>query len=335
MQKRSDYIDVMRGIGIFSVVFVHIARPNNNPELILWIQSFYMPLFFFISGMVHKGSVGFVDFTKKKFKTIMIPYFFWAVLCFLYWALLERRFRAAESQIDILDGLLGIVDGRYEHLVFNVVLWFLPVLFLVSVLFHLLLQIEISDSKKNLAVFGSLIGLSCLGIILFEESWVWGLNKVFKYILFYGLGYYIRDYKIDEKIMKMKNCKLFSLVGIVAFGFISFIMNEKGLRDAVWFYLIAIVGITIVFFVSILTEKLALFKVIGQNTMGILVMHGPLYRILCVAVAYLTNLSVAELRENYWFALVLSFVTIGLIFIPIKILRKILPWCLGVKQKKI
>lgn len=331
MQKRCDYIDVMRGIGIFSVVFVHIARPTSNPQLILWIQSFYMPLFFFISGMVHKGTVDFVDFTKKKFKTIMIPYYFWSILCFLYWALLERRFRAAESQIDIIDGILGIVDGRYEHLVFNVVLWFLPVLFLVSVAFHLLLQVKISDSKKNLAIICSLVGLSCLGILLFEESWVWGLNKVFKYILFYGVGYYLREYNIDEKILKTNKGTLFSLFGIIAFGFVSFVMNENGLRDEVWFYLIAMVGIAIVFFVSILIEKLALLKMIGQNTMGILVMHGPLYRILCVAVAYLAHTSVVELRNNYWFALVLSFVTIGLLFIPIKILRKHLPWCLGVK----
>ena len=55
-QKRLDYIDIAKGIGIILVVFAHTLVPqirgNSTFAYFLWIfiYNFHMPLFLFFSG---------------------------------------------------------------------------------------------------------------------------------------------------------------------------------------------------------------------------------------------------------------------------------------------
>ena len=45
--KRLNTIDIIKGIGIFFVVFAHV---NYTPALLVVIYGFHMPLFFIVSG---------------------------------------------------------------------------------------------------------------------------------------------------------------------------------------------------------------------------------------------------------------------------------------------
>lgn len=51
MQKRIDWIDIAKGIGIISVILGHLRTPLYISEMIF---SFHMPLFFVISGYFYK-----------------------------------------------------------------------------------------------------------------------------------------------------------------------------------------------------------------------------------------------------------------------------------------
>ena len=51
--NRKKYIDVLKGIGIFLVVFGHVT---HILELREYIWNFHMPLFFFISGFLFNSS---------------------------------------------------------------------------------------------------------------------------------------------------------------------------------------------------------------------------------------------------------------------------------------
>lgn len=90
MRDRS--LDIMKGIGILLVVFAHVY---HNSGL---IYLFHMPLFFILSGaaMTYSKS-GFS--LKKKAKTLLIPYFLFSLLCFVYWALIESKFRPLPDDI--------------------------------------------------------------------------------------------------------------------------------------------------------------------------------------------------------------------------------------------
>ena len=87
--KRIMWIDEAKGLGIILVVLLHIPNVQNMSYFSLWggyIQVFYMPLFFIISGIFIKP-----ENLRNKFKRLMIPYLvYYAIL--MYYTLLRSIF---------------------------------------------------------------------------------------------------------------------------------------------------------------------------------------------------------------------------------------------------
>lgn len=71
MKLREHYIDVAKGVAMLLVIIGHITIIPS--WLYAWINSFHMPLFFFLSGMVYNPYKydKFKDFFKAKFKGLM------------------------------------------------------------------------------------------------------------------------------------------------------------------------------------------------------------------------------------------------------------------------
>ena len=89
---RMNYIDVAKGIGIILVVFAHV---NYTPEVLVFIYSFHMPLFFLISGMLFDKNKypDFISFFKRRIKTLFIPYVIYEVISIIWLYISERLFR--------------------------------------------------------------------------------------------------------------------------------------------------------------------------------------------------------------------------------------------------
>ncbi len=128
---RSNFIDIVKGIGIFLVVLGH-----QNTILTQEIYSFHMPLFFFLSGIFHKNYNSYTEFINRKFKTLIIPYFTFAISLFLFWFFISRNFgKSSMIEISILKNFMGIFLGagieKISTINWGATLWFLPCLFLV------------------------------------------------------------------------------------------------------------------------------------------------------------------------------------------------------------
>ena len=52
MKERLIWIDILKGLGILTVVFAHCYIPDELLKKIIY--TFHMPLFFLISGYLHK-----------------------------------------------------------------------------------------------------------------------------------------------------------------------------------------------------------------------------------------------------------------------------------------
>ena len=78
-KERINWIDLLKGFGILLVIYGH-----NLPYFEKYIYSFHMPLFFFISGLMHPNKINF-KVIKKRAKQILAPYFLWSFLLFLFW----------------------------------------------------------------------------------------------------------------------------------------------------------------------------------------------------------------------------------------------------------
>lgn len=102
--SRLTALDSLRGFGILLVVLGHASR---SASLVSWIFSFHMPLFFIISGMLfHERQ--FLDSFKKKVTRLLIPYLFFGIVTFVYWALIERRFRVGGCSYVFVNSLGGV-----------------------------------------------------------------------------------------------------------------------------------------------------------------------------------------------------------------------------------
>lgn len=130
IKKRESWIDQLRGFAMFLVVYGH-----NFPVTEKYIYSFHMPLFLIISGFFIPDIVP-SDQLKKRFKTIMIPYFFWALFLFLFWFFIGNKLGdSASLHLSPLKNFAGVfyAQGDQSMMDWGIPMWFLPSIFLVFV----------------------------------------------------------------------------------------------------------------------------------------------------------------------------------------------------------
>ncbi|MEJ5306926.1 MAG: acyltransferase family protein [candidate division WOR-3 bacterium] len=142
MDKRENFVDIAKSLGIFLVVLGHT---EINPNLKTFIYSFHMPLFFIVSGFLFKTESNFKEFFIKKFKRLIIPYFIFSFLTYLFWVFVTGRHGIGlVSEIGYLKPIVGTLTGlsHNDYLVHNISLWFLYVLFLIELLYFYISKIK-------------------------------------------------------------------------------------------------------------------------------------------------------------------------------------------------
>ncbi|MDE7136696.1 MAG: acyltransferase [Muribaculaceae bacterium] len=145
---RIRYIDLAKGIGILLVVWYHIATPVDN-----LLNLFFMPLFFFLSGVCFNTGITLSDFFTKKSKRLLFPLIIGAALGILL-EIFVYNFATYDSSIK---------SGFYNFwLVGNVPLWFLLTLFYTMTIVML---IEKSIRRQSLKLFIYAV-LSAIGFSL-------------------------------------------------------------------------------------------------------------------------------------------------------------------------
>lgn len=202
--KRFDYIDLAKGIGILSIVAMHIgALPTWLPKL----SASWVPLFFILSGMFFKPSQSLRALFIKKTNTILIPFLFFYIVSYLIFYILEL----------ILPGVVktdakGILDLFYQEGYFNGPIWFLLSLFWDFVIMWFIAN-KIG-SRLNQTFIVLLVG--CIGVSLgvFRVFIPFKLAQSFTALPFFYFGYLISIYKpissLNRKYAFLLSIGLFS-----------------------------------------------------------------------------------------------------------------------------
>jgi acyltransferase len=121
--NRIDSIDIAKGIGITLVVLFH-TRLEYFTTVRDIIYTFYMPLFFFISGICFQsGKYPLKDFIKKRWIQLMRPAIIFTLVITIISYFSDKR----NSFINLKD-------------VFPYALWFLPILYFSSLLAFIILK---------------------------------------------------------------------------------------------------------------------------------------------------------------------------------------------------
>ena len=212
--ERLEWADGLKGLGILTVVWGHSGSPNA-----FYMFWFHMPLFFLISGYLYRykpQQTGPV-YVQRKAKHLLVPYVFYLLLITLmmFSVSLWKGQPAGQFFNDNWRALFlggSLLDGVYATF------WFTTCLFFVQITYDYLCRKVPSAFYKGLFLVG------CYLMAYWESRYFpgifvpWNLDVGLYALVFYGLGHFLRQYKLLER----QNCRniLFGVSLIITLGFI-------------------------------------------------------------------------------------------------------------------
>jgi hypothetical protein len=201
-KPRLAAIEYIRGISMMGVIGINIGsqyimNPAANIHLVALFETFTrfsVPIFFFISafGLFYNLNINapfdFVSFTKRRLKTVLIPYLAWSLLYLLHDGLLYGV--GFPDPLHLLS-VLFFGNAKYQLYFMVILLWF-----------YLLMPLWIAIVRR--------LTLYRLGILLILQMafdywssfdtafnlYVYGLpdNSILKPFLMYRLNYWVLHY---------------------------------------------------------------------------------------------------------------------------------------------
>ncbi len=158
--KRIDWIDAAKGFAILLVMMGHTLFHLRVIEV--WLYTFHMPLFFFLSGYVFKIRDGesFLSFVRRKIFALVVPMLLFSIISILvnavyYCAILHNKTMSS----------IGIEFRIVCSAAFGTVFWFVLVsCMLVCFGNHFLFLVSF---KKQESMFSAILLLCSL------VGWIW------------------------------------------------------------------------------------------------------------------------------------------------------------------
>lgn len=187
--KRLEYIDVTKGIGIICVVLAHLGI---GVEL---FYLFHMPLFFFISGFLFKPNINAKIFTVGKVNSLLIPYILFLMV--LYPIQVYFQYKNQTIRDEYLLGIYTrfILGGRWLS-GYVTVFWFITCLFFTQVFYNILSK-YLQKVTLNVFILFLLI-FSYINSIFFNIRVPWNLNCILFTIPIFHCGFLYKALKLSN-----------------------------------------------------------------------------------------------------------------------------------------
>lgn len=275
---RLKFIDIAKGLGMMMIVWMHIwgnKAPTVPPPIRLngFISSFYVPLFFILSGyLIRLGEFDIKHQIIKKAKSLLRPFIVVYIFSFaVSWLISVIGFEAKHQFL--WSNILNVV---YSKSFFNGPIWFLLALWWAFLLFYLAAKL-----CRNNEIAITIIAF-IIGIVGFNLNG-WGVTLP----LFFGqgmvacpllmAGYLIKKYIAGHLIRR----KAFAIASV----FIGFFLlrclghglsfQENAYNGMFWEFLLAQAGAAImVLGFCILSERwLPFVEYWGRYSLVVLCFH--------------------------------------------------------------
>lgn len=236
MKKRSNEMDIIRGIGIILVVILHVGIPSA-----FWtnyFNLFHMAIFFFSAGYCFDGKLlqeknGTIKYVVKKIKGLYYPYvIFNGTMTVLNNFLLSINIYTDDAgfleeniglgnafglktmySVEELGRQLGgvVLFGKFGETQLGGATWFLRALFVVSLLFFFSQKIMYIVLSKFAIKINEITFQIIIAVILLYVGWEATKNGIANYysmfssasIYFvYVTGYFVKEVLLLEKLKK-------------------------------------------------------------------------------------------------------------------------------------
>ncbi|MBQ9771244.1 MAG: acyltransferase family protein [Lentisphaeria bacterium] len=308
---RIHYIDIIKGIGIFLVVFQHTVDISN---LSRWILSFHMPLFFIVSGFLFKMKLEKI-FLHAKICQLLLP----------------------QILVEIINIIIAVVililHAGNPKVLFLGVRWFMITLFLSNIMFYFIMKnVErYIHSGILLFIFSSIsmiFGL-CFATLSPDSSNFFSLALISVFFLF--CGYKIKNYGISEWF---QNRRFLSLgIGIILIGVTYFLaqknrdvfMYSGSFGNPILFLNNALTGTFGVWCFAIFLKQNRFLEFLGNNSLIILFFHFPVMRIAGMFFSQVLRMNVTTVATQ----IMIFFLTITLCLILSPLINRYFPILAG------
>lgn len=274
--RRIVWVDAVRGIGIMLVVLGHMAIPHLAK---LFIYSFHMPLFFFISGYLNKRSFS-VRWCVRKFDTLIVPY--WAYGVIIMWAMSAiGRWEWSEMLERMIKGV-GVDP-----------LWFLICLFFTEIIGGIIVK----KTEANAMMLVIMLLMGVVGVVL-PKYMAFGWFKIRTLpaaLAFWLAGYNCKSARILEFLKGdgLKAVRLGALAGLMTMSSLFFLqridMNSARYGNGFLFYGTALSSIILLCLLVqklermqpiVLTSCFRIASYLGRTSLIIMCLH-PIVPQLC------------------------------------------------------
>lgn len=241
--KRLEWIDLSKFFVIFTMVWLHVGAPIIIDGA---IHAFHMPIFFIISGFLfnYEKYSNFKIFFKKRFTSILIPYFLFAFVLYLYWCC-YYYFISPEKIVPIQTFLLSLFAVNTEIIPYGCVQWFLTCLFITEIIFYFICKLCVNNKKK---IIISIIIVSVIGYLIpatLSFRLAWAADTAITATVFYGIGYLLKYKSINNKFFILG---VILPVTILLNGYVN--MRQMQYGNYFLFYFNAIVASVLIFLIS-------------------------------------------------------------------------------------
>ena len=208
------WIDVIKGLGILTVVAGHIYEG----EIARNIYIFHMPLFFFISGYLFKSTIEYKKYFKKKVIHLLVPYFSFLILLD-YKVILGFAYNLFVNSLNddkwlfYKEHFYSIIYGGGELTGDFAVFWFVTCLFLTQQIFNYLFN-KLKTRQIFMLILAMLIINYANTYFYPKMSVPWNANVILASIPIFYIGY----------LYKQKNFRI-NTVLLWAIGFATILLS--------------------------------------------------------------------------------------------------------------
>jgi len=312
LTKRLEYIDFIKGFGIFLVVLGHATLPRSP-----YIYSFHVPLFFFVSGYFFKDKP-VSENLKSKLKRIYLPFVIFNVLTWLFFIIVGLLKGAPADKQDYLI-LIRTVAGIDNSVPQNGPLWFLLCLFSLSIMFMLINLVKTEYLRLiiilALSVSGYFLSRTVTDLPLKVET------AMMMSPFFYAGNVFCR-YGFSDKVDRLSGIAVLNIS--VLLSYLNYVTNSFNLKfsdierisvlenrygNIFLFYFSAFFAIIFIIVISKKIVRIGAVNFLGKNSLIVLCLHYPILQ-------YVERIHPAFLGSSLFLDLISSLVTV-LLCVPV------------------
>ena len=348
MNKRNDLIDIVKGIGIVSIVVGHAVLSIFNGKLPIghFAYTYHLMIFMFVIGFLFNKEK-FNSDSNYKYKYISKQLFKLLIMYFLYNLVfvlghnLFVKFNLINADYIDLNKMIFLI---FNSLTFSTkekllgAFWFIPMMIFAKIIF------VISYSKKlfkkdilNLLLYLVITGGIGLALCMNSAFIAYHIQISFLGTSVIYLGVIANDY--EDKLSKYITKYLWIIVAIIIF--IILILTGKHIDlsankviNPFMFYLYTILGITFCFslakFISSIKFINKLFTTFGINSFHIMALHLLVFKIIDFIYSKINNINdiniISNLPTSYhklWpLYIILGVIIPVIVIIPFKYINK-------------